>query len=116
MALTASKIAACNIAKLRVECIEAGWAPGVRTIASRALFHSITGLTESVEAAESSSSLTSVTLAEQDWDTQRERHKNVHERIPFTTTLTSLSQFGENAQNRLGLPTHSGPLSLKVLN
>ena len=49
MLLTASKMAACSMAKLRVECIVGGWAPGVRTIDRRVLFHSMTGLTACVD-------------------------------------------------------------------
>src|SRR5579884_2883947 len=39
MAFTASKMAACIIAKLRVGWMVEGWAPGVRTIARRLRFH-----------------------------------------------------------------------------
>src|SRR5207249_5039308 len=46
MAYTASETAACRIAKLRVGCTVAGWAPGVRTITRSVLFHWTTGLTE----------------------------------------------------------------------
>src|SRR6516225_5272712 len=45
MALTASYIAACMMAKLRVGWTVAGCAPGVRTITRSVLFHSTTWLT-----------------------------------------------------------------------
>src|ERR1700758_1334254 len=45
MALTASYIAACMMAKLRVGWMVAGCAPGVRTIDRRVLFHCTTWLT-----------------------------------------------------------------------
>src|SRR5690349_16139940 len=45
MALTASYIALCIIAKLRVGWMVAGCAPGVRTMTRRVLFHSTTWLT-----------------------------------------------------------------------
>src|SRR5260370_41593317 len=45
MALTASYIAACMIAKLRVGWMVAGCAPGVRTITRSIRFHCKTGLT-----------------------------------------------------------------------
>src|SRR6266403_3640822 len=51
MALTASYIAACMIAKLRVGCTVAGCAPGVRTIVRSVLFHCITSSSD--PAAES---------------------------------------------------------------
>src|SRR6516225_3895049 len=44
MALTASYIAACMMAKLRVGWMVAGCAPGVRTITRSVLFHSTTWL------------------------------------------------------------------------
>src|SRR6266403_1820356 len=50
MALTASYIAACMIAKLRVACTVAGCAPGVRTITRRVRFHCKTWLTSSKDA------------------------------------------------------------------
>jgi hypothetical protein len=43
MLLTASKMAAWSMAKLRVEWMVGDWAPGVRTITSKILFHSMTG-------------------------------------------------------------------------
>jgi len=51
MALTASYIAACMMAKLRVGWMVAGWAPGVRTITRSVLFHWITWLTGLVASA-----------------------------------------------------------------
>src|SRR5580704_1068074 len=45
MALTASYIAPCIIAKLRVGWMVAGCAPGVRTITRSVLFHCATWLT-----------------------------------------------------------------------
>src|ERR1700752_1154745 len=51
MLSTASNIAACRIAKLRVEWIVAGCAPGVRTIVSNVRFHSITALTDWADGA-----------------------------------------------------------------
>src|SRR6266478_1571542 len=45
MALTASYIAPCIIAKLRVGWMVAGWAPGVRTMTRSVLFHCTTWLT-----------------------------------------------------------------------
>jgi hypothetical protein len=44
-------MAACMIAKLRVECTVAGWAPGVRTTVNSTLFHWITGSTAGAAAA-----------------------------------------------------------------
>src|ERR1700738_3889002 len=43
MAFTASYMAACITAKLRVGWTVAGCAPGVRTIVRRTLFHCVTG-------------------------------------------------------------------------
>src|SRR6266446_3180368 len=45
MALTASYIAACMMAKLRVAWMVAGCAPGVRTMTKSILFHCTTWLT-----------------------------------------------------------------------
>src|SRR6266481_4761766 len=45
MALTASYIAACMMAKLRVGWMVAGCAPGVRTMTRSVLFHCTTWLT-----------------------------------------------------------------------
>src|SRR5215831_19091010 len=51
MALTASYIAACMMAKLRVGWTVAGWAPGVRTTTRSVLFHCSTWLTGLVASA-----------------------------------------------------------------
>jgi hypothetical protein len=51
MVLTASYIAACIMAKLRVGWTVAGCAPGVRTITRSVLFHWITWLTGLVASA-----------------------------------------------------------------
>src|ERR1700730_14894893 len=51
MELTASYIAACMIAKLRVGWIVAGCAPGVRTITKSVRFHCTTWLTGFVVSA-----------------------------------------------------------------
>src|ERR1700722_9524520 len=57
MLLTASKMAACRMAKLRVEWMVGDWAPGVRTIVRRVLFHSMTALTDCAAEGPSSSPL-----------------------------------------------------------
>src|ERR1041385_8030973 len=58
-------MAACSMAKLRVECSVAGWAPGVRTMTRRVRFHSMTGLTGRLEGVLSSAAIVAFVGANQ---------------------------------------------------
>src|SRR5438876_613156 len=82
------------MAKLRVEWIVAGWAPGVRTILRSILFHSMTGLTGC--EVESASAATA-------WDkpgteVQRPTHRSAAANDRFAMGRTSLFGFSENAR------------------
>src|ERR1700693_552943 len=101
MLLTASKMAACSIAKLRVECIVGDWAPGVRTITSRVLFHSMTGFTDGTEAGWSSLFVT-VTRAKPVTELQKPAHRNASAKTFFSIEFTSPIGFSENAQSVAG--------------
>src|ERR1700722_10828733 len=98
MLLTASKMAACSIAKLRVECMVGGWAPGVRTINSRVLFHSMTGFTDDVAEAGWSSLLVTVILAKPVTELKKPAHRNASAKTLFTIEFTSPIGFSENAR------------------
>src|SRR5258708_18042571 len=93
MLLTASKMAACSMAKLRVEWIVGDWAPGVRTIASSVLFHSMAGL-DDCEAGWSSLSVAAA-LAKP--VTQKPAHRIASVRTLFPIEITSPSEFSVNA-------------------
>src|ERR1700688_3097765 len=89
MLLTASKMAACSIAKLRVEWIVGGWAPGVRTITSRVLFHSMTEFTDWGAEAGGSSLLVTGTLAKPVTELQRPAHRHASVKILLSIEFTS---------------------------
>jgi hypothetical protein len=105
MLLTASKMAACSIAKLRVECIVGDWAPGVRTISSRVLFHSMTGFTDGDAEAECSSLLVAVVLAKPVIELKKPAHRSAKAKILFAIKFTSPIGFSENARPWPGPPT-----------
>jgi hypothetical protein len=91
MALTASKMAACIMAKLRVEWMAAGCAPGVLRITRRLLFHSTAGLTKAVEPSDGAASPAPwVELAKEIWAAEKAINRMAHGSILFTTELTSL--------------------------
>src|SRR5712664_4133082 len=104
MLLTASKMAACSIAKLRVEWIVGGWAPGVRTIASRALVHSMTGLTDCGAEAGGSALLVpaalfvAAALAEPVTELQKPAHRNASVKTLFCIDLPLQLDSRENAR------------------
>src|ERR1700692_4228860 len=92
MVVTASKMATCRIAKLRVECIVGGWAPGVRTITSRVLFHSMTGFTDDGAVTGSSLLVTGFVagaLAKPVTGLQKPAHRNASVKILFSIEFTS---------------------------
>jgi hypothetical protein len=79
------------MAKLRVEWMAAGCAPGVLRITRRLLFHSTTGLTEAVEPSErTASSAPWLELAKEIWAAEKAINRTAHGSILFTTELTSL--------------------------
>src|ERR1700759_3940469 len=98
MLLTASKMAACSMAKLRVECIVGGWAPGLRTISSRVLFHSMTGFTDCEAGSGWSSLLVTTTLANPVTELKKPAHRSAQAKILFAIKLTSPIGFSENAR------------------
>jgi len=79
------------MAKLLVEWMVAGCAPGVLRIIRRLLFHSTTGLTETVEPSDrTASSAPWLELAKEVWDAEKAINRTAHKNILFTTELTSL--------------------------
>jgi hypothetical protein len=79
------------MAKLRVEWMAAGCAPGVLRITRRLLFHSTTGLTEAVERSDGTASSASwLEPAKEIWAAEKATNKTAHESILLTTELTSL--------------------------
>src|SRR6266853_1703302 len=110
MLLPASKMAACSIAKLRVEWIVGGWAPGVRTISSRVLFHSMTWFTDCEAEAGRSSLL--VMLPKPVTELKKPAHRNASAKTLFTIEFTSPIGFSENSRawpdhrcRGIGIPT-----------
>src|SRR6201996_769862 len=99
MLLTASKMAACSMAKLRVECIVGGWAPSVRTITSRVLFHSMTGFTDCEAESAWSSSLVTVMLANPVTGLKRPAHRTANAKILFTIRFPAPIGFSERRQS-----------------
>src|ERR1700761_2124798 len=111
MLLTASKMAACSMAKLRVECIVGGWAPSVRTITSRVLFHSMTGFTDCEAESAWSSSLVTVMLANPVTGLKRPAHRTANAKILFTIRFPAPIGFSERCHGLAGLRTCRGPWS-----
>src|ERR1700731_3840739 len=101
MLLTASKMATCRIAKLRVEGIVGGWGPGVRTIFRRALFHSMTELTGAVDVAAERSSLSLFVTATPVRGIERPAHRSASVNNPFAIGLTSRFGFGAFASSEM---------------
>src|SRR6202040_2464194 len=107
MLLTASKMAACSMAKLRVECIVGDWAPGVRTIVSSVLFHSMTGL---ADCAGWSSLFVAAALAKPVAELQKPAHRIASVRTLFPIEITSPSGFSANAGAWLDHRRGGGPV------
>jgi hypothetical protein len=82
-------MAACSIAKLRVEWIVGGWAPGVRTITSKVLFHSITWFTGWGAEAGGSSLFVMGTLAKPVTELQRPAYRHASVKILLSIEFTS---------------------------
>src|SRR5260370_35820404 len=100
MLLTASKMAACSIVKLRVECIVGDWAPGVRAITRRVLFHSMTGFTDCEAEARWSSLLVTVMLAKPVTELQKPAHRNASVNTLFSIEFTSPVGFSVRMSER----------------
>jgi hypothetical protein len=73
-----------------VEWIVGDWAPGVRTITSNVLFHSMTGFADcGVDAAGLSSLFATVTLAKPVAELQKPAHRNASVKTLFSIEFTS---------------------------
>src|ERR1700761_5023485 len=97
------------MAKLRVECIVGGWAPGVRTITSSVLFHSMTGFTDCEAESARSSLLVTVMLANPVTGLKRPAHRTANAKILFTIRFTAPIGFSERCQALAGPRTCRGP-------
>ena len=79
------------MAKLLVEWMEAGCAPGVLRITRRLLFHSTTGLTETTDPSDGTAPSASwLELAKEIRTAEKAINRTAHESILLTTELTSL--------------------------